>query len=242
MNMMKCVCLVSLTSLAVILNLYAGEEESSSKETAPPRSVQSFYRDTEWNVDLFGTLAYTNTDYKNDRFLEVDHAAGGGVDVKFFFNRYFGLGLQGYLLSAARTVTSTEGHFVSVGGGNGFPRTTFFKDRRTLGSVSGTFTLRYPIAGSRAAPYVYAAGGMIFGGEEHDIFTIRPTPPFFIPNDYTISTEHTGGKTEAVGQFGGGIELRLTPHVGIISDFSWNVVNGRRNNFGMARTGINFAF
>jgi hypothetical protein len=51
-----------------------------------------------------------------------------------------------------------------------------------------------------------------------------------------------GAKTEGIGQFGGGIEVRLTPHIGWISDFSWNVVDGRDNNFGMVRTGVNFAF
>jgi len=27
-----------------------------------------------------------------------------------------------------------------------------------------------------------------------------------------------------------------------MSDFSWNVVNGPNNNFGMARSGVTFAF
>jgi len=49
-------------------------------------------------------------------------------------------------------------------------------------------------------------------------------------------------QTEAIGQFGGGLEIRLTGHIGFINDFSWNVVNGRDNNFGMARSGIHLAF
>jgi hypothetical protein len=48
--------------------------------------------------------------------------------------------------------------------------------------------------------------------------------------------------TKAIGQFGGGLEIRVTPHIGLINDFSWNVIDGRNNNFGMARSGINFAF
>jgi hypothetical protein len=36
--------------------------------------------------------------------------------------------------------------------------------------------------------------------------------------------------------------VRLTPHTGLINDFSWNIIEGSNNNFGMARTGINFAF
>jgi hypothetical protein len=55
-------------------------------------------------------------------------------------------------------------------------------------------------------------------------------------------TSRSGARTKAVGQFGGGLEVRLTPHIGIINDFTWNVIDGRDNNFGMARTGINFAF
>ena len=40
----------------------------------------------------------------------------------------------------------------------------------------------------------------------------------------------------------GGLEVRVTPHIGIIGDFSWNVLDGPHNNFGMARTGLTFAF
>jgi hypothetical protein len=47
---------------------------------------------------------------------------------------------------------------------------------------------------------------------------------------------------KGIGQFGGGIEVRVTPHIGIMNDFSWNVINGSNNNFGMVRTGIRFAF
>jgi len=30
--------------------------------------------------------------------------------------------------------------------------------------------------------------------------------------------------------------------MGWTNDFSWNIMSGSKNNFGMARTGINFAF
>ena len=32
---------------------------------------------------------------KYDRFLAEDHAWGGGIDAKWFFARYFGVGIQG---------------------------------------------------------------------------------------------------------------------------------------------------
>ena len=49
-------------------------------------------------------------------------------------------------------------------------------------------------------------------------------------------------ETRAIGQVGGGMEVRITPHIGWVSDFSWNFVDGPNNNFGMVRTGVNFAF
>jgi hypothetical protein len=49
-------------------------------------------------------------------------------------------------------------------------------------------------------------------------------------------------KRNQSGQFGGGIEIRLTPHIGFMNDFSWNVVDGPDNNFGMVRSGLTFAF
>ena len=35
---------------------------------------------------------------------------------------------------------------------------------------------------------------------------------------------------------------QVTRHIGCASDFSWNFVDRSRNNFGMVRTGVNFAF
>jgi hypothetical protein len=63
-----------------------------------------------------------------------------------------------------------------------------------------------------------------------------------VVNDGIIRTEQTDSETRAIGQFGGGIEVRITPHIGWINDFSWNVVDGPDNNFGMVRSGLNFAF
>jgi hypothetical protein len=38
------------------------------------------------------------------------------------------------------------------------------------------------------------------------------------------------------------LEARFTRHIGVMAGFSWNVVNGPQNNFGMARSGLTFAF
>jgi hypothetical protein len=42
----------------------------------------------------------------------------------------------------------------------------------------------------------------------------------------------SSARREAIGQLGAGLEIRFTPHIGWMSDFSWNVVNGQDNNFG----------
>jgi hypothetical protein len=57
-----------------------------------------------------------------------------------------------------------------------------------------------------------------------------------------LRTFLSDSETKAIGQIGGGLEMRVTPHIGLTNEFSWNVVDGRDNNFGMVRSGLNFAF
>ena len=114
-------------------------------------------------------------------------------------------------------------------------------ESRAVGSVLGTLTLRYPIRCSRFAPYFWAGGDAIFGGGQRERFhqTGLGDNLIVVP---TATTEHLGATTEGIGQFGTGLEVRFTAHMGWISDFSWSVVDGPDNNFGMVRTGVNFAF
>jgi hypothetical protein len=109
-----------------------------------------------------------------------------------------------------------------------------------IGGVLGTLTLRYPIPCTRFAPYIFGGAGGIFGGGQKQVNErfVEPGEGF----DVVATTGHTGAETRAIGQVGGGMEIRLTPHIGWVSDFSWNFVDGPNNNFGMVRTGVNFAF
>jgi hypothetical protein len=199
-------------------------------------------RGTEFapNLDLFDIIQSTTEGHtvygKFDKYLGGDHAWGGGIDVKYFFHRYFGIGVEGFVLNAHRGAAfDLESDGV-----------TFIHERRSetraVGEFLGTFTLRYPILCSRFAPYVWAGGGVIWGGGERDeiIFDgFLGTGETEVPLFHTV---HHSDTTEAVGQFGGGLEFRFTPHIGWINDFSWNVVNGPNNDFGMVRTGLTFAF
>jgi hypothetical protein len=209
---------------------YAGTETYSGKEMkqVAPLPCPEWYADRELNVGIWGTYVFTGNDWKDDRYIEADHAWGGGVDAKYFFCRYFGIGLEGWVVDARRT-------FEDVRGNEFFLVSTTEHDSRAIGSVLGTLTLRYPIPCTRFAPYIFAGGGAIFGGGERTRIVVEG-------GGFLIRTQQTDSTTEPMGQFGGGIEVRLTPHIGWINDFSWNVVNGSDNNFGMVRSGLNFAF
>ena len=218
---------LGLFGIAAIASVaFAGTETYSGKEikqVAPPPCPE-WYADQEFNVGLWGTYVFTANDWPQDRYLDADHAWGGGIDLKYFFHRYFGVGIEGWAVDARRAfVRDNDGDPIS------FPNVGHTS--RAVGAVLGTLTLRYPIPCTRFAPYVFGGGGGIFGGGERTSFD-ESNGDF--PND--------SSETRAIGQFGGGIEVRFTPHIGWISDFSWNVVDGPNNNFGMARTGINFAF
>ena len=196
---------------------------------------EGWYRSGEFNVQLWGTYAFTANHYNfEDRYLGADHAWGGGLDVKYFVTRYFGIGLSGYAVSARQTFSYLS-YFA------GMESRPSIHNERIIGAGLATATIRYPIAASRFAPYAYAGVGAIAGGGE--MLRFRHIELLGMPGGTNpLQPYLTGGKTEAVGQVGGGLEIRLTPHLGIVSDFSWTVVNGEQNNFGMIRSGLNVAF
>jgi len=97
---------------------YARSGKDSGKEMkqvayVPP--CPQWYRDREWNVNLWGTYAFTNTEFAPnpsqvdivqstsegnpvlgtyDRYIGGDHAWGGGGDLKYFVCRYAGVGVE----------------------------------------------------------------------------------------------------------------------------------------------------
>jgi len=224
--------ILSLLGVAAISSIgFAGTETYSGKEmkqVAGPPPCPEWYADREFNVGLWGTYVFTGNEWRNDRYIEADHAWGGGIDLKYFFWRYIGVGIEGWAVDARRSFEEVTGTEVFQFSGIGH-------ESRAIGSVLGTLTLRYPIPCTRFSPYIFGGGGGIFGGGERTRFvTTGPLP--------TIRTEETGSESRAIGQVGAGLEFRFTPHIGWINDFSWNFVDGPDNNFGMVRSGINFAF
>ena len=60
---------------------YSSDKETKQVTQVPP--CPEWYRDTEWNVSLWGTYIFTGNNWDEDRYFESDHAWGGGVDVKY---------------------------------------------------------------------------------------------------------------------------------------------------------------
>ena len=83
---------------------YTSSKEMKAVQGPPP--CPEWYRDQEWDVSLWGTYAFTGNSWREDRYLGVDHAWGGGIDAKYFFHRYFGIGIEGYGLARNRGLTT----------------------------------------------------------------------------------------------------------------------------------------
>jgi hypothetical protein len=229
--------------------VFAGAEPYSGKDKEimqPAPAPCEWYRAHEWDLDLWGTWAFSansgSTDRSDeepsnepigfikpgvriplgtaadDRFLARDNTWGGGVDVKYFFSKYWALGVEGIVLDAERNIA---------------------------GGAFGTFTIRYPIGCSRFAPYAWVGGGVLAGGGSSQwFFNLKPTTRNGIPVD--VEFNDVGGvankHAEAAFQGGTGLEYRITPRVGLMGDFAWNVVSGPDNNFGLVRFGATLSY
>ena len=233
----------------------SGKDAGKEMKQVAQAPCPEWYGDREWNVNLWGTYAFTNTEFAPnpslvdivqstsegnpvlgtyDRYIGGDHAWGGGGDIKYFFCRYAGIGVEGFALEAHKP---------------GFdifedPTTPIFTRERinhdhTIGAVLGTFTLRYPIPCTRFAPYAWTGVGAIFGGGESDVLHTQGPPDAF---QVHAQTDHFGSETKVLGQFGAGLEFRIARHFGWTNDLSFGVIDGPQNNFGMFRSGVNFVF
>jgi hypothetical protein len=225
-----------------------GPERVSSKDKevmqpAPP--VCDFYRAHEWDLSIWGAYAFGSDTGQNDvadddpfvpdadpftqdvgtgffgeqqidnpnervnigqvsnnQLFARDDTWGGGVDFKYFWSRYFGAGIEGVGLAA---------------------KTNF------AGGGLLTLTARYPFG--RFAPYVTGGVGFINGGstlykffnEQHEYgggFVLSEREFWTVDPVYNHHVR-------ALGQIGLGMEYRVTCHIGLMADFTWNFVFGQ---------------
>src|SRR2546430_11648898 len=171
--------ILSLLGTAAISSIgFAGTETYSGKEmkqVAIPPPCPEWYADRDFNVSLWGTYVFTGNEWQNDRYLESDHAWGGGGDIKYFFWRYIGVGVEGWAASARRRILNA-GEFENEATGQEFFFATTSHESRAVGAVLGTLTLRYPIHCTRFSPYLFGGGGAIFGRGGKDKFMDSDNP------------------------------------------------------------------
>jgi hypothetical protein len=151
---------------------------------------------------------------KNQLFAR-DNTWGGGFDAKYFWSKYFGAGIEGVGLAA---------------------KTNF------AGGGLATLTVRYPFG--RFAPYAFGGIGFIDGGatlyqfyNEKNIVNGLVGPvgdqrAGFVTNEQEFLTTDpvSNNHLRALGQLGLGLEFRVTCHIGLMADFSWNFVFGQEDH------------
>jgi hypothetical protein len=99
---MKRVTLSICAIVALAMPALAGTKIHSSKnpQAVTPECPQ-WHADTEFKLGLSGMYAFTANSWQNDLYLNADHAWEGAIDAKYFFRRYFGVGVQGTLLAVS---------------------------------------------------------------------------------------------------------------------------------------------
>src|SRR5215470_13144124 len=98
--------IAAFASVAFAGTEYGGKE---MKQVAAPPPCPEWYADQEFNVSLWGTYVFTGNSWPEDRYFHNDHSWGGGIDFKYFFHRYFGVGIEGWIVDARQAFpTATE--------------------------------------------------------------------------------------------------------------------------------------
>jgi hypothetical protein len=141
---------------------------------------------------------------KNQLFAR-DDTWGGGADVKYFWSKYLGAGIEGFGLAA---------------------KTNF------AGGGLVTLTGRYPFG--RFAPYITGGIGFIDGGATlYEFFNEKNTiSGGFVSSEreYLTTDPVSNHHVRALGQIGAGLEFRATCHIGLMADFTWNFVFGQEDH------------
>ena len=193
-GMMKKLIIASCALAAIASVAFGGTETYSGKQTAvQPAPCPQWYRDTEWDVSLWGTYSFTGTSYRNDTYLGVDHAWGGGGDVKYFFHRYFGIGIEGY----AESLGNNRSRSFVVGG------ETFdieAGNQSVVGSVLGTFTfvIRFHARDSHLTLSQAVVGSSVVAAVRSCCSTAKATSS---PNGTTIPQPNPLGSLAAALKF-----------------------------------------
>jgi hypothetical protein len=264
--MKKFIALALLAFASQASAIFAGEPAVPSKEViAPlPASPPGFFRPNEFDLGAFGTYATGVGD--NSGSL---HAWGGGLDLTYWFPwKYAGVRFQG----TGASISGGGGNRTQTGSGQsvGDPFVTLVPGfapvevsggsdsggSAAAGILTGDLMLRLPLDDFwprvHLAPYIFAGFGGILLGDEGNSSTVSET--FTVTNAAGMSRQvtFTGqevsslrnnfGSDRVLGHFGGGLEYRFTPHVGVFGEAGLDVIDGAANNLVQFNFGLKYAF
>jgi hypothetical protein len=191
----------------------AGPTETPSKEVVSPPAPPPTSFFRANEFDIGAFASYTKGTADVMNQGVGEHAWGGGIDVAYFPLLYAGFRVQGAALSISRA-------------------------DQTAGIVTGDVVLRYPLdlvaPNFHLAPYVFGGVGGLIGGL--DGFSRRGE------FDESIHRSNFRTNSRVLGNVGGGLEYRITRHVGLFSEAGYNFVDGPSNNAVQINWGARFAF
>ena len=226
---------VAIASQAVAI--FAGEPMVSSKQVIapPPPPPVSFFRGNEFDIGVFATYvtgtngggSRTTRTFDDETFTLSSsgsaHGWGGGMDFTYFLPwKYAGFRFQGAGLDLSTrnlTVTSSNGSSRSGSGS------------AAAGVITGDFILRLPLddfwPSVHLAPYIFGGGGGLFTGAGGNTINTR----FPGVNNRFNNASTNVSNNRGVGNVGGGLEYRVTPHIGLFGEAGYNWVGGGNHNF-----------
>src|SRR6201987_1188091 len=244
---------VALASQAV--TCFAGGPEVPSKEVITPAPPpESFFRGNEFDIGAFATyVTGTNggqtrtTDFADGDVVTISssgnpHGWGGGMDFTYFLPwKYLGFRFQG-------AGVELNAQTLSVTSSNGFSRSTSSASA-AAGVLTGDVVLRLPLddywPGVHLAPYTFGGFGGVFTGAGNN--TIN-TPDATVNRRFNNASSNVEGN-RVLGNIGGGLEYRFTPHIGVFGEAGYNWVGGGQHSFNSSvkdfiqvNFGLRFAF
>jgi hypothetical protein len=254
MNMKNIITLTVVAIASQAIAALAGEPVVSSKQViAPPPPPPEFFRPNEFDIGAFGTYA-TGVGSGNEGGRL--HGWGGGIDLTYWFPwKYAGVRFQGAGLSIG-SGNGSQTHEVTLVQGFAPVNVKTSGNNVAAGVLTGDFMLRLPLddfwPSIHLAPYFFAGlGGIILGSSDNghsvsETFTV--TNSAGVTRDVTFtgrrvnSLRNNIGDDRVLAHFGGGLEYRFTPHIGLFGEAGYDLVNGASNNFIQTNFGLRYAF
>jgi hypothetical protein len=254
-HMKRLIALAVMAFASQAGSVFAGEPMVSSKQVIePPAPPVSYFRGNEFVLGAFATYV-TGTNGGGTRQTTFDDGTtftlsssgspngwGGGMDFTYFLPwKYAGFRIQG----AGVALTTGD---VTVTGSNGF-KSRSGSASAAAGVVTGDFVMRLPLddfwPSVHLAPYVFGGfGGVFSGAGDNTINTGSSTV-----NQRFSNASSNVSNNRILGNTGGGLEYRFTPHIGVFGEASYNFVGGGDHNFNSSvkdfiqtNFGVRFAF